>query len=220
MNNKIISNILIILSVCSFALAYNAYHYDNRVDNLEKGLLKLTEKNEQNEAAYSISEGLKDQLAKYKGLVTDAKSENYQSLTTLLPPGQGLDQIVTPPSPFGPSGRGLSSNIIGSFNSFIDNLSKQFSQISNVIDNMTKEELFAFIHISGCLIIFLSLLSIIGIFYGQFFITYFKINERYPRLKKFFELRRKFQNYYLWFEFTLITIVLVAIIQTNISILL
>jgi hypothetical protein len=46
-------------------------------------------------------------------------------------------------------------------------------------------------------IILSSVISIIYIFYGDYLLKKFKIEQKYPKLAKVIELRRKFQSYYL-----------------------
>jgi hypothetical protein len=46
-------------------------------------------------------------------------------------------------------------------------------------------------------IILSSIISIIYIFYGDYLLKKFNIEQKYPKLAKVIELRRKFQNYYL-----------------------
>ena len=83
---------------------------------------------------------------------------------------------------------------------------------------MSYEESFAFVHLTGCLVILISLISLISVFYGNFLIDYLKIAERYPRFKKYIDLRLKFQHYFLWIDFFIILIVLVGIALVNIQV--
>jgi hypothetical protein len=52
-----------------------------------------------------------------------------------------------------------------------------------------------------------------SVFYGDSLIKYFKIEEKYPRIAKYIQLRRKFQQYYffistLWIFLALVTVLL------------
>lgn len=68
------------------------------------------------------------------------------------------------------------------------------------------------IQIFGGITILLSLISILSVFYSNFFIEYFKLEQRFPRLAKIIALRRKFQQYYLLFNISIIAgIILVEI---------
>jgi len=53
-----------------------------------------------------------------------------------------------------------------------------------------------------------SLISIVFIFYGDYIIKRFKLEERYPKWAKFIQLRRTFQSYYLIFSILIITVII------------
>jgi hypothetical protein len=61
-------------------------------------------------------------------------------------------------------------------------------------------------------VIMSALISIVFIFYGDFLIKKFDLEIKYPRLAKFIQLRRKFQQYYLLFS--ILCIVSVLLIET------
>jgi hypothetical protein len=56
------------------------------------------------------------------------------------------------------------------------------------------------IHIIYSLTILLFLSSLITVFYSDTIIKFYKLEEKYPRLAKFIQLRRKFQQYYFFFN--------------------
>lgn len=69
--------------------------------------------------------------------------------------------------------------------------------LQNFLDSLTKEELLAF---SGLLLNSLVLsyvVSIILVLYGEYLIKRFDLENKYPKLAKFIQIRRKLQNYYL-----------------------
>ena len=69
--------------------------------------------------------------------------------------------------------------------------------LQNFLDSLSKEELLAF---SGLLLNSLVLsyvVSIILVLYGDYLIKRFDLENKYPKLAKFIQLRRKLQNYYL-----------------------
>ena len=72
------------------------------------------------------------------------------------------------------------------------------------------------IRLGNTLFILFSLISIISIFYGEKLIIFFDLENRFPKLAKFIQIRRKFQQYYLLMNIGLIIIVLVIIIYINI----
>lgn len=60
-------------------------------------------------------------------------------------------------------------------------------------------------------VILSSSLSLISIYFGEYLLNKFNIEERYPRIAKFINLRRKFQRYYI--KLSLFYIVLCSIVQ-------
>lgn len=85
----------------------------------------------------------------------------------------------------------------------------------NFLSGMSTLELGAVVHISASLFILFSLGSIISIIFGDELIKLFKLEEKYPRLARFIEIRRKFRFYYLIWNFFLIILVLFALIYVN-----
>lgn len=88
--------------------------------------------------------------------------------------------------------------------------SNLFETLNNFYSTLTPLENLAVMHISGSLVILFSLFSILSVFYGELFIQKFSLETRFPKLAKFIQLRRKFQQYYLLSEFLLISLVLIA----------
>ena len=64
--------------------------------------------------------------------------------------------------------------------------------------------------------ILFGLISIISIIYGDKLIIFFDLENRFPKIAKFIQIRRKLQQYYLLLNIVLIIIVLVIIICINI----
>ena len=78
--------------------------------------------------------------------------------------------------------------------------------LQNFLDSLSKEELLAF---SGLLLNGLALnyvFNIILVLYGDYLIKRFDLENRYPKLAKLIQLRRKLQQYYLKLCFTWIFI--------------
>jgi hypothetical protein len=78
------------------------------------------------------------------------------------------------------------------------------------MSTLSVEENLAITNILGCFVIAITLFSIINIFFGNEIIKSLKLDERFPKIKKFIELRLKFQRYYLFIN-TLIIIGLIAV---------
>nr|YP_009652984.1 hypothetical protein [Taiwanofungus camphoratus]QCG70022.1 hypothetical protein [Taiwanofungus camphoratus]UKQ56133.1 hypothetical protein [Taiwanofungus camphoratus]WRO45223.1 hypothetical protein [Taiwanofungus sp. YW-2023a] len=69
--------------------------------------------------------------------------------------------------------------------------------LQKFLESLRKEELLAF---SGLLLNSLVLsyvVSIILVLYGEYLIKRFDLENKYPKLAKFIQIRRKLQNYYL-----------------------
>jgi hypothetical protein len=59
------------------------------------------------------------------------------------------------------------------------------------------------------------LFSLISIIYGDKLIIFFDLENRFPKIAKFIQIRRKFQQYYLLMNIGLIIIVLEIIIYIH-----
>ena len=62
-------------------------------------------------------------------------------------------------------------------------------------------------------VIFSGCINIISIYFGEYLITKYKIDERYPKLAKFIQLRRKLQKYYLIYSLSIIMFSSVFLIE-------
>ena len=88
---------------------------------------------------------------------------------------------------------------------FLDNISDNIDNINNFFINLSHEQNIALFNFSGILLIFITLINILFIFYGNKLLDYFNLENRFPRLAIFINLRRKFQQYYLlWDTFIVI----------------
>lgn len=77
-------------------------------------------------------------------------------------------------------------------------------------------ETLAAVNLSGCIVVIVSIISIIIVLYSDTLIEKYKIIERYPRLTNIIEIRRKFQKYYLIWDISVILGVLIIMISLNI----
>jgi hypothetical protein len=98
------------------------------------------------------------------------------------------------------------------------NNNSQFMLVTkqSFFDGLNYEQNLAIVHISGSMFILFSLISIISIFYGEKLILFFNLENKFPKIANFIQIRRKFQQYYLLMNISLITIVLLIIIYINI----
>ena len=107
-------------------------------------------------------------------------------------------------------------NKINTFLNNSDNKSQYLDSLQQFFDGLNYEQNLAMSNILGSMFIIFTLFSIISIFYGDKLITYFDLENKYPKLAKFIQIRRKFQQYYLLMNISLIIIVLLLIIYVNI----
>jgi DNA repair exonuclease SbcCD ATPase subunit len=94
--------------------------------------------------------------------------------------------------------------------------SQYLDSLQSFFNGLTYEQNLAVVHISGSMFILFSLINIISIFYGEKLIIYFNLENRFPKIAKFIQIRRRLQQYYLLMNIGLIFVVLVIIIFINI----
>jgi hypothetical protein len=91
-----------------------------------------------------------------------------------------------------------------------------FNSIITYINNLNFHQTLAFTHICAIMFIFLSLNSLIALYFGDYLSNKFNIDTKYPRIYKFIELRRKFQVYFLIKDLIIIYITLILLTLINI----
>jgi Fe2+ transport system protein B len=97
-----------------------------------------------------------------------------------------------------------------------NNKSQYLDSLQSFFDGLNYEQNLAIVHISGSMFILFSLINIVSIFYGDKLIIFFNLENRFPKIAKFIQIRRKLQQYYLIINIGLIIIVLLIIIYINI----
>jgi hypothetical protein len=104
-------------------------------------------------------------------------------------------------------------------NNLSDNLKdivNYLHEVNNYMGSLTFEQNVSLVNISGCIIIGISMFSIVIILLGNKAIDILKLDQHFPKLKKFIELRLKFQKYYLILDFSIITVILIIMVCINI----
>ena len=183
------------VSLTSFGLAtynnLNNIHARRIREELEKERIK----NSELQAKF-------DELAKQKidGLESINVNENNKSLT------ENIQNIINYKD--GSSG---SNSLTGT--NFIDSIYQFFSTLNF-------EQTLAILHISGSIFILISLYSIMLIYFGDYFINFFNLEAKYPKIANFIKIRRKFQIYYVLINIIVIIFILLIIIYINLSLLL
>lgn len=118
--------------------------------------------------------------------------------------GNLVDLITRPSSRFSSEGSWL--NFI---KDYIDNLYVFFGQLSG-------EQIAAIAHFLSALVMLFCLMSVMAVIYGDYLINYLKLEEKYPRLARFIQIRRKFQHFYLFIDFSLLIVLLFGQMYINI----
>jgi len=109
------------------------------------------------------------------------------------------------------SGKGSGSG--GSMNNFIGSY---FDFLNNFLSNLTLLQKGAVAHIIASIFIIFCLFSILCAVFGDFLITYFKLEEKWPKLAKWVQLRIKLQYTYIVANAIFILLTLGYIIYVNI----
>jgi hypothetical protein len=94
-----------------------------------------------------------------------------------------------------------------------------WGKFNDFLSNASTAELGAVGHISASVVVLFCLWSIVTIFYGETLIIKFNLEERFPRLTKFIQLRRKFQHYYFLYNVLFIVLILSYVIYINLCVL-
>ena len=127
--------------------------------------------------------------------------------------GKSNDKLSEVKDLFFNSCSGSGSNFL-----YVDDITKFISMYQDYLSTLTLAQTGALVHIFVSLFIFFCLFTIIGIFYGDTLIRYLNLEEKYPKLARFIQLRRKLQQYYFILNMFLIFIALSCIIYVNLLI--
>ena len=87
----------------------------------------------------------------------------------------------------------------------IQNIQEFLSSLS-LIQNL------AIFNISIGTLILNALITIITIFYSDFSIDYFRLENKFPRLSKYFKIRKNFKQYYFFFSCGNIVVIFIAVV--------
>lgn len=106
----------------------------------------------------------------------------------------------------------------------LEDLNSKFNgdDINNIIENfkvylstLNTFELCVLFNIFISIFILFCLITIIVIYYGNFLINYFNLENKFPKLAKFIKIRHAFQEFYMLLYFSLIFISLIFMIYVN-----
>jgi hypothetical protein len=105
----------------------------------------------------------------------------------------------------------------GTSNQFIDSINQIWNDFNVWIQSLDYFHSVAILNIMGLGLILLSLLQIIFIFYGTVLLDYLSLETRYPKLAKIIQLRRTFQQFYLFLNICIIAIVSIIMLFFNLT---
>lgn len=138
-------------------------------------------------------------------------SENFESLTeesskvnTFV--DKVLELISTPTSSSSLTDYNVSLQI------FIDKYYQFF-------DSLTTVQKGALAHTLFCIGLLFCIFDILVAYYSDKLIIYLNLESKYPKIAKYIQLRRKFQNYYIKLNFILIILLTFFVLYTNVYIL-
>jgi hypothetical protein len=174
------------------------------LNNCSQNLLDVKEKLT-NELSTKMNE-LKTLTAKYGDLTTEITTKVNNTFTNHKTDHSTIVKAV--------------EDLISNKSKFIDdfNLQELLSKFNDYIMNLNYEQSLAFVNLSGIFIIMITLISIISIFYGNKILNYFNLESRYPKFAKFILLRLKFQQYYLFVNIIIITIISIIMFALNLTV--
>ena len=112
----------------------------------------------------------------------------------------------------------INNNSSSSSNNFI--LQDILNNYNQFFDSLTTFQKGALAHTLLCIFILGCLFDILVAYYSNQLIEYYNLENKYPKLAKYLQLRRKFQSYYIKFNILLIIIVVLFTLYVNVSILL
>lgn len=116
----------------------------------------------------------------------------------------------------------INNELVEIINKIDDSLNNEFigleifNHLQSYYIKLNYFQSFALAHLSGFMFISLSLISLISLYFGDYLIERFNIEDRYPRIFKFVKLRRKFQRFYLILDLSIIFIILILLSILNI----
>lgn len=229
MNNKL-QNVFKYLTVANFSMAlYNFAINQTKNNELGNSLELERDRNQKlsveiQNLSLKIKEGEMDTILE-NNKITETKIEEIR---------QNIDEVVNASSNVIPKLESL-DNKLKSFNNDLNSIitkveeyinSKDnfldldlFKEIYSYIENMSIIQNIAFMNISALIFTLFSLISILSIFFGEYLIIKFSIKEKYPKISKFIEIRRKFQRFYIIIDSLIIILMIIILLIVNLYLL-
>lgn len=93
-----------------------------------------------------------------------------------------------------------------------------FENVTKVFDNLSPEQLGAIGHIFLAIGLYYCVINISIFYYGDYLITKYKLEEKYPSIVRWIQYRRKFQHYYIGWNLFLILFIASYMVFVHISV--
>jgi hypothetical protein len=104
----------------------------------------------------------------------------------------------------------------GSLSNYDDgNSLRILDQFQEFLSSLTLDQKIAVTHILAAIAMLSSIFTIAMIIYGDYLIIRFKLEEKFPKLARFIQIRRKLQLYSISMNLFLMTLALLAVIYIN-----
>ena len=104
----------------------------------------------------------------------------------------------------------------GSLSNYDDgNSLRILDQFQEFLSSLTVDQKIAVTHILAAIAMLSSIFTIAMIIYGDYLIIRFKLEEKFPKLARFIQIRRKLQLYSISMNLFLMTLALLAVIYIN-----
>lgn len=171
---------------------------ESKTDNVRSSMDIIHTKTEE---AQAINEQLKnDSLSDVEKAVLQNQVDNaHNSINNettkvndaFFPRGSIIDIVKGQASG---SATGSDSGTTSSFS--LETIQDYYSRIQTAMDQLSLEQKGALVNIFSTVIVFFCVSTLIGMFAGDRLIEYLKLEQRFPRLERYFTLRRKFRWYY------------------------
>lgn len=192
------------MGVTNFIRSKNGQYYTDKINDLNRELLiargeremlaaKLSEQNNEgnmklltkiDDKISEMNSNLNNFINKYQGSQFDSENKFSEGITRLSNEAQSVTKEA--------------KEVLEEINkqSILD-LEGLTKSLNEFYSHLGVGETLAAVNLSGCLVVIVSMISIIIVLYSETLIEKYKIVERYPRLTNIIEIRRKFQKYYL-----------------------
>ena len=120
---------------------------------------------------------------------------NFTQLTNSFIPL--LFFLVAHSHPSNPNNNILESNVLSSPWGLVSEI---FNNFNNFLITLNAEQHACLVNGLGFFLIFITLNTLVSIYFGDKLITYLKLDTRFPSIAKIIEYRRKFRNFYFIFN--------------------